>query len=139
MRERPEEVPTDNEAKAAGLERKLLGIGFYEPDGQPAGLTPRFSQHGAREVHPYDVMPTRRELHSEEASSAAGVERMEHPSSSEEEIENAVPGGALPRRANTVAEVLIEVGRSAGPMSRNPLLDVVSSFGGHAFLPRVYR
>ena len=80
-------------------------------------------------------MPTRRELQSEEASSTARVERMQRPSPSEDEIENAIPGGALGRRANTVAEVLIEVGCPAVPMGRDPLLAVVSSFGGHTLLP----
>jgi len=134
MRERPEEVSADNEAEAAGLERKLFGVGRYEMNGQPVRLVPRLDQHGRREIDAGDMMPTRREFHGEEAGSAAGVERMEHASSAEEEIENAVPGGALRRRANTVAEVLIEVSRSAVPVGRDPALDVISSFGGHMFI-----
>jgi hypothetical protein len=62
---------------------------------------------------------------------------MQRPSPSEDEIENAIPGDALGRRANTVAEVLIEVGGPVVPMGRDPLLDVVNSFGGHALLPHV--
>jgi len=137
MGERPEEVPADDEAEAAGLEGKLLRIRFYEADGQSPHLAPCLGQHGGREVDPCYAIPTCRELQSEEASSTARVERMQRPSPSEDEIENAIPGGALGRRANTVAEVLIEVGCPAVPMGRDPLLAVVSSFGGHTLLPHV--
>jgi len=73
-------------------------------------------------------MTAGRELEGEEAGAAARIERVEYASASEDEIEDAVPGGALGGRADAVAKVVVEAWRPPIPMGRDLLLDDVSHF-----------
>ena len=104
-------MAADGEVKAAGRERELLGVGLLEANGDPTlrRLAPRLGEHGRREVDAGDAMTAGRELEGEETGAAAGVERVERAAPPEDEIEDAVPGGALGRGADTVAEILVEV------------------------------
>src|SRR5215813_14119939 len=130
-------MPTDNEAKGADLERELLGVGLRKPDRNTERhcLAPRLGQHRGREVDTRDLMTARGKLETEKAGTAARIERLEHASPSEDKIKGAVPSGALGRRADAVAEALIEVRCPPIPMGRDPLLDDVSSADRHA-IPR---
>src|SRR6266496_3416422 len=105
VRERPEHMTADGEVKAAGRERELLGVGFLEADRDATlrRLAPRLGDHRGREVDAGDVMAAGRELEGEEAGAAAGIERLERTSAPEDEVEDAVPGGALGGRADAVA------------------------------------
>jgi hypothetical protein len=76
-------------------------------------------------------MTAGRELEGEEAGAAAGIERVEHASAREDEIEDAIPGGALRRRADAVAKVVVEARRPPIPVGGDLLLDDLSSVGRH--------
>src|SRR5260370_7376038 len=93
MWERPEQMPTDNEAKGASLERELLGVGLREPDGHTTlhCLAPRLGQHLSREVDTCDLMTAARKLETEKAGTAAAVERVEHASPPHAKIELTAP------------------------------------------------
>src|SRR5207247_6401567 len=129
-RERPEQMTADGEVKAAGRERELLGVGFLEPDrdAKLRRLAPRLGDPRGREVDAGDVMAAGRELEGEEAGAAAGIERLERTSAHEDEVEDAVPGGALGGRADAVAEVLVEVRRPPLPVGGDLSLDDVSHY-----------
>ena len=79
-------------------------------------------------------MPAGRQLEAEEAGATAGVECVEPGSAREDQIEDAVPGGALSGGADAVAEVLVEVRCPPIPMGRDLLLDDVRSAGRHTML-----
>jgi len=70
-----------------------------------------------------------RELEREEPGAAAGIERVERPAAGEDQIEDAVPRGALVARADAVAEVVVEGRRPPIPVGGDLLLDDVSQAG----------
>src|SRR5437870_9448322 len=119
-----------DEVEAAGWERQLLGVRLFEPDRdtERLGLAPRLGDHRGREVDTDDVMPTGRELEAEESGAATGVERLELAAAGQHQIEDAIPRGALGRRADAVAEVLVEVRRPPVPVGGDLLLDVHGIF-----------
>ena len=87
------------------------------------------------EVDAGDTMAAARELETEKAGAAAGIERVERVPAAEDKIENAVPGGALGRGADAVAEILVEMRRASSPMGGDLLLDRVGLNRGHANIP----
>ncbi len=131
VRERPEQMPADDEVEAGRRERKLLGVGLLEPDRDRArcGLAARFRDHGGREVDTGDVMTPGRELEGEKPGAAADVERVEGAAAGEHEIEDAIPRSPLGGRADAVAEVLVEARGAPIPVGGDLLLDDVSQAG----------
>jgi hypothetical protein len=133
VRERPEHVASHDEVEAAGGERQLLGVALLEPDrgGTLGRLAPRLGDHGGREVDAGDAMTTRRELEGEKAGAAANVERVERAPVREDESEDAIPRGPLGRRADAVAEILVEARGPTIPVGGDLLLDGVSQAAAH--------
>src|SRR5439155_24410129 len=129
------------EVEAGGRERKLLGVGLFQSDrhGALSGLAPRLGDHGRREVDAGDAMAPAGELEGEKAGAAPGVERVEPAAGRKNEIEDAIPRGALGRRADAVAEVFVESGRPPVPVRGDLLLDDVRwaglAGGAHEFTP----
>src|SRR5215831_17726122 len=137
VRERPEQMTADGEVEAACCERKLLGVGLLEPDGRTAlrRLAPCCGEHRRGEVDRRDAMAATGKFKREESGAATRIERVEDAAGREDEIEDAVPGGALGRRADAMAEVFVEVRRSPLPVSGDLLLDDVMLIGGHGHSP----
>src|SRR5256885_14797146 len=106
-------MATDDQIEAGRRERKLLGVGLLEPDRDGAGgrFAPGFGDHRGREIDAGDEMAARRELEDEKAGAAADVERVELAAGGNHEVEDAIPRGALGRRADAVAEICVESGR----------------------------
>src|SRR5436853_154960 len=79
------------------------------------------------------------ELEGEKAGAAPGVERVELAAGRKNEIEDAIPRGALGLRADAVAEVFVESGRPPVPVCGDLLLDDVRwaglAGGAHGFTP----
>ncbi len=70
-------------------------------------------------------MSARRQLQAQKSGAAAEVERIERTSIRQNQAENAVPGGALGRGADAVAEILVEMRRPPVPMGGHLLFDPV--------------
>src|SRR5262249_15754840 len=136
MLECPEHMAADDEVEATGGERELLGVGLLEADRDAAlgGLATRLGDHRRGEVDAGDVMPTSRQLEAEEAGAAAGVEHAEPASSGKNEIEDAIPRGALGGRADAVTEILVEVRRPPIPVGGDLSLDVRPTKRGHGIM-----
>ena len=134
MRQAVPHVAADHEVKGRGREAKLLGVALLEADrgGTHRCLAPRLGDHRGREVDAGHAMAARQELEAEEPGAAADVERLQRPPAGEHEVEDTVPGGALGRRADAVAEIVVEARGAPVPVRRNLLLDHVGH--GH-FIP----
>ena len=97
----------------------------------------RLGEHRGREIDAGDAMTSGRQLEAQKAGAAAGVEALERAAAGQDQIEDAVPGGALGGRADAVAEVLVEGRRPPIPVGGDLLLDDVRPAGRHAAsLPR---
>src|SRR5262249_35839601 len=86
-------------------------------------LAPRFGDHRGREVDAGHLVPSPDELEAQEAGAAADVERVERTTAGEDEVQDAIPGGAFGGRADAVTEVLVESRSAAVPVRRDLLLD----------------
>ena len=73
-------------------------------------------------------MTAGRQLEGEKPRAAAGVERVDAGAGGKDKIEDAIPGRALGRRADAVAEVLVEVRRPPIPVGGDLPLDHVSHY-----------
>src|SRR5262249_59538318 len=124
-------VAADDQIEAAGAERELLGVALLEAHRDLAlgGLAAGLGDHRGREVDAGHAMAARRELEGEKAGAAADVERVELSARGDDEVEDAIPRGALALCANAVAEVCIEPGRPPVPVGRDLLLDDVGLTG----------
>src|SRR3989442_14567848 len=105
-------MAADDEVKAAGRERELLGVGLLKPDRVAAfrRLAPRLGEHRGREVDAGNVMTAGRELEGEEAG--AGARRTTKVSrdsgrgvllagKARATLAGATPASAAPRGAST--------------------------------------
>src|SRR5262249_56864854 len=117
--------PAEDETEAGRRDRQLRGAGLSEADRSLARrrLAPRPGEHRRSEIDAGHPMTARGEFQAEKAGAAAGIKRIECTAPAEDEIEDAVPGGALGRGADAVTEAFIKTGRPPTPMRGDVLLD----------------
>src|SRR5262249_16274752 len=94
------------------------------------GFAARDRQHRRGKIDPGHAMPARRQLKAEKPGAAADIERRQRRPCRHDEIENAVPRGALRGGFDAVAKILGKMRRPAIPMLGNLLLYRVGI--GHA-------
>src|SRR5580692_6115347 len=127
------------QVEAAGRKRQLLGITLLEADRESAlsRLAARLGEHRRREIDAGDAMPAPGKFQAQEAGAAADIERVEPIPTWHHEGEDTIPGSALGRRRDAVAEALIEPGRAPVPMRGDLPLDGIARGGGHQPSPAI--
>ena len=125
MRQGPQHMAADHQVEARRRKRQLLGIGLLETHGQAAVgcLALGASDHRRREVDAGHAVPARRELQTEKTGAGAHVERVQCALRPQDEPEDAIPRRVLGRRADAVAEILVEMRRPPVPMGGDLLFD----------------
>jgi hypothetical protein len=130
MRQRPQEVATDDEVEAAGRNGSCSASASSSLTDTPrsAALRRGLGDHGGREVDTGDAMTAAGELEREkpvpQPTSSASSLRPE-----EERGRGCDPTPPFGRRADAVAEVCVETGRPPVPVRRHLLLDGVGVTG----------